>query len=162
MVKFHPNSNYVLTGSSDKSIRMWDIQKGNCVRLFTGHARGISSLAVSPNGRLLASGDVSGVVKIWDIAEGRLVKTVTGDAVAAGAGRTGSIYVCAFCQDGKVLATCAADNTVKIWDVEKVPSAGATGSEDLLASFSTKQTPIIAARFSPRNVLTVVGSFANE
>lgn len=37
---------------------MWDVQKGNCVRLFTGHTRGVISLAVSSNGRLLASGGI--------------------------------------------------------------------------------------------------------
>lgn len=35
--RFHPNSNYVVTGSSDRTIRMWDVLTGNCVRIFTGH-----------------------------------------------------------------------------------------------------------------------------
>lgn len=35
--RFHPNSNYVATGSSDRTIRLWDILSGNCVRIFTGH-----------------------------------------------------------------------------------------------------------------------------
>jgi len=35
---------------------MWDIHKGACVRLFIGHARGVTGLAISPNGRILASG----------------------------------------------------------------------------------------------------------
>jgi len=36
-VCFHPNSNYIATGSSDNSVRVWDVLNGNCVRAFTGH-----------------------------------------------------------------------------------------------------------------------------
>jgi WD40 repeat protein len=36
-LQFHPNSNYIVTGSCDRSIRLWDILSGNCVRLLTGH-----------------------------------------------------------------------------------------------------------------------------
>jgi WD40 repeat protein len=37
VVQFHPNSNYVATGSSDRSLRLWDCVTGSCVRLMTGH-----------------------------------------------------------------------------------------------------------------------------
>lgn len=36
-VQFHPNSNYVVTGSSDRTVRMWDCVTGNQVRILTGH-----------------------------------------------------------------------------------------------------------------------------
>ena len=35
--RFHPNGNYIATGSCDRSVRMWDIVTGHCVRIFTGH-----------------------------------------------------------------------------------------------------------------------------
>ena len=35
--RFHPNANYVATGSSDRTIRLWDVLNGNCVRILTGH-----------------------------------------------------------------------------------------------------------------------------
>ncbi len=54
-VKFHPNCNYVATGSSDRSIRLWEVNSGSCVRIFTGHYGAIYSLAFSPDGRILAS-----------------------------------------------------------------------------------------------------------
>lgn len=38
--RFHPNSNYVATGSADRTIRLWDVLNGNCVRILTGHKVG--------------------------------------------------------------------------------------------------------------------------
>ena len=35
-VQFHPNCNYLATGSSDRTCRLWDVQSGQCVRLFSG------------------------------------------------------------------------------------------------------------------------------
>ena len=39
-VAFHPNLHYVITGSSDKTIRMWSVEKANWVRIFI-HGTGI-------------------------------------------------------------------------------------------------------------------------
>ena len=33
-VKFHPNSNYLFTGSDDRSIRLWDINSGRDLRFY--------------------------------------------------------------------------------------------------------------------------------
>lgn len=54
-LKFHPNSLYLATGSSDWTARLWDVQRGSCVRVFIGHRGTVSSLAISPDGRYLAS-----------------------------------------------------------------------------------------------------------
>lgn len=50
---FHPNCNYVASGSSDRSIRMWDCVTGSCVRLMTGHKAAVSCMAFSLDGRFL-------------------------------------------------------------------------------------------------------------
>ena len=54
-VQFHPNSLYLVTGSSDWTARLWDVQRGSCLRVFIGHQGAVSSLALSPDGRYLAT-----------------------------------------------------------------------------------------------------------
>ncbi len=48
---FHPNSNYLATGSSDRCVRLWDCVTGLCVRLMTGHKDAVACLAFSADGR---------------------------------------------------------------------------------------------------------------
>ena len=41
VAQFHPNGNYIATGSTDRTCRLWDINTGNCVRLYTGSKVGV-------------------------------------------------------------------------------------------------------------------------
>ncbi len=104
--------------------------------------------------------DVSGSIKIWDIAEGKLLKSFSGEVNST---KLATVYALSFCQDGKILSSCASDNTVKFWDVQK-PSIVVNNpiSEEPLAVFHTKQTPLMTARFTHRNVLSVIGAFSTE
>ena len=48
VVSWHPNGHYLVTGSSDHTVRLWDLQTGQAQRVLVGHRS-----AVSPSGLLL-------------------------------------------------------------------------------------------------------------
>ncbi|AQK70496.1 Transcription initiation factor TFIID subunit 5 [Zea mays] len=77
-VQWHVNCNYIATGSSDKTVRLWDVQTGECIRMFIGHRSMVLSLAMSPDGRYMASGDEDGTIMIWDLSTGRCVSPLLG------------------------------------------------------------------------------------
>ena len=56
-VSSSPDSKYIASGSSDKTIRLWNVEKGLVIReALKGHLHVSSSILFSPNGMHLTSG----------------------------------------------------------------------------------------------------------
>jgi WD40 repeat protein len=57
-----------MSGSSDKTIQVWDMKTGEAVCApFQGHARGILSVAISPDGKCIMSGSEDKTIRVWDL-----------------------------------------------------------------------------------------------
>ena len=97
VVEFHPNSNYIASGSSDRSVRVWDVSTGSCVRVLTGHKDTVYALAFSPDGRFLVSSGADCGLLCWDMANGHLISAI--------ARHTDTVYCLQFSRDGAVLAS---------------------------------------------------------
>ena len=162
---FHPNSNYVATGSSDRSVRLWDCVTGNCVRLMTGHKGTVSALSFSIDGRFLASGGADKKVLVWDLAHGNLLANLPG--------HTMTISDLVFSRDGTVFATASLDGSIQLWDFARLTDEATLedmhmshnsdvtrrGDSLRLARYPTKATPIMGIHFTRRNLLLAAGMF---
>ena len=51
-----PMATRVLTGSRDKTARLWDAATGNEIRAFKGHEHFVLSVAFSPDGARVLTG----------------------------------------------------------------------------------------------------------
>jgi len=116
-VSWQPNCNFIVTGSDDKTVRMWDIQSGNGVRLLSGCAAGVNNVKVSPSGQLVAGSDYNGTVHIWDIRNGRKLHEFRHNLVAAKNNlEIPVIESLTFSPCGTALATGSDDCTIRIWE----------------------------------------------
>lgn len=106
---FHPSGKQVVTGSFDKSIKVWDVQSGREIRTFAGsqgHQQMVLSLDISPDGTMIASGSTDNTMKIWDYpSSGPIWKKALGD----------SIESLNSTQDGKTLAAGMKDGSIQVY-----------------------------------------------
>jgi WD40 repeat protein len=64
-----PDGKYVVSGSGDKTVRLWELATGQEVRRFTGHEMGVMSVAVTPDGKYVVSGSGDKTVRVWYIGD---------------------------------------------------------------------------------------------
>lgn len=115
-VAFSPDGKYVVTGSFDKTLKLWETATGKEIKSFggpAGHQNLVLSVAFSPNGRVLASGAADHTAKLWD------ARDVTPAAPIKTLPHANLVDAVAFNPTGTLLATGGHDGKVSIWDVDK-------------------------------------------
>lgn len=100
------NENIIISGSIDKTIRIWDINSGYCIKKLVGHTATINSVVVKNN--LIISGSDDTTIRIWDINSGECIKILEGHC-----GRVWLVYVI----DNLIFST-SWDKLI-IWDLSK-------------------------------------------
>jgi len=106
-----PDASVIVSGSLDRSVRIWDVQTGTeALPPLLGHGDWIRSVAISSDGRVIASGSVDRTVRLWD----RQMGTEIGHPMRS---HSEKVNVVAFSPDAQWLASGSDDKKVHIWDV---------------------------------------------
>ena len=66
-VAIGPNGQTLISGSADKTVKIWDLSTGKLLQTLAGHSDAVNSVALSPDGRCLASGSSDKTIKTWQI-----------------------------------------------------------------------------------------------
>ncbi|GAA6617359.1 WD40 repeat domain-containing protein [Scytonema sp. NUACC26] len=101
----------VVSGSADKTIKVWNLSTGKVIRTLTGNIGEVASVAVSSDGNFLAVGSCEhpkSNVKVWYLPTGKLIHTLLGHQKP--------VNCIAISPDGQILAT--GSNKIKIWNLQ--------------------------------------------
>ena len=109
-VAFSPDGTRLVSGSADRTIKLWAAQTGELLRTLTGHEHGVWTVAFSPDGRSIASGSADQTVRVWETATGTCQQILSG--------HNNWVWIVAFSPDGRSIASGSADQTVRLWDIQ--------------------------------------------
>ena len=131
---YSPDGKYLVSASSDGTMKVWELATGKIVRSLEGHSGAVYTVEFSPDGHFLASGGFDKTIKIWDFKTGKIIKTFRG--------HHNSVFKLLFSHDGKRLASAGWDYVVKLWDLEQ--------SKELL-TFKEHRSFVLSLDFSPND-----------
>jgi WD40 repeat protein len=117
-VSFSPDGKRIVSGSEDKTLKVWDSQTGQEKLTFKGHSEPVSSVSFSPDGKRIVSGSgrvASGEIKVWDAQTGQETLTLTG--------HSDWVESVSFSPDGKRIVSGSLDGTVKVWDARSLATS---------------------------------------
>ena len=109
-VAFSPDGARIVSGSFDRTVRVWNTSSATSQACLRGHKSAVTSVAFSPDGTRIVSGSNDRTVRVWDSARGTEMSCLNGHEYG--------ITSVAFSPDGTRIISGAIDNTLRIWDAK--------------------------------------------
>jgi len=103
-----PDRRIALTGSWDRTVKIWDLDTRRELRTLEGHEEFVSALASSADGRRVVSGSGDHTLNVWDLESGFLLRTLKGHEAT----------ITAVAVWDKRAVSASTDGTVRTWDLE--------------------------------------------
>ncbi|MSR30952.1 MAG: hypothetical protein EXR99_05540 [Gemmataceae bacterium] len=142
-----PNGKQIVSGSFDKTIRVWEAATGKELRVYAGpqaHQQMVLSVGINPDGSLIASGSSDNTARVWDFPMSEpMVKLAAGDG----------IFSLAVTPDGKAAAAGLKDGTIRLW---KVNDPLKESFKDAVA-LKGHQGPVLALAFANNGLQLISG-----
>lgn len=107
----------LVSGSYDRRLIWWDVEKGEQVRSVEAHEGWVRDLVATPDhARLVSVGDDM-VVKVWETDTGKLIHSLKGHATQTPQGHVTALYAVAVSPDGKYAASGDRIGSVRVWEL---------------------------------------------
>ena len=75
---FSPDGQRIVTGSYDRTAKVWEAASGQELLTLKGHSARILSVAFSPDGQRIVTGSDDETAKVWEAASGQELLTLKG------------------------------------------------------------------------------------
>ena len=110
-VSYSPTGELIATGSSDRTIKIWN-QQGKLLSTLTGHQDRVTAIAFAPNGKFLASASADNTLRLWSLANDKV------QLLRQMKGHQDWVTSVAFSPKGDTIASGSRDGKIKIWQLD--------------------------------------------
>lgn len=108
-VAWSTDGQMLASGGSDQTVRIWDAQDGQVLRILDLHGfmNNVNSVSFSPDGEQVAGGGNDAQIWLWRVADGSIVAKLRAHSE--------SVSSVSFSPDGRVLASAGNDAAIRLW-----------------------------------------------
>ncbi|MYC77876.1 hypothetical protein F4X10_19090 [Candidatus Poribacteria bacterium] len=153
---YHPEGTYFVTGSEDKTLKIWDPNSLSVLVSLDANDDAVHSLAYSIEEGVIVSGSADNTVRTWRVTPGRSSLEMTGALVREYNGHQGAVYsvdsrsVSLRTANNRMtmLASGSADTSVIIWSLR---------SGNRYETFDASTDAVYAVRFNPSGEFVAAG-----
>ncbi|KAF4615217.1 hypothetical protein D9613_002803 [Agrocybe pediades] len=143
----HPAFPVLITGSYDRTVRVWNMETGDELQCMKGHTRAIRALQFDEAKLITGSMDCS--IKVWDWRRGKCIRTLNGHSEGV---------VCLNFDDN-VLASGSVDATIKVWNLRTGGAFTLRGHSDWVNAVQLwDSNPGVRSSYSDQSIFDVPGS----
>lgn len=104
-----PDNQFFVSGSGDRTIKLWDLASGQLKLTLTGHISAVRGVEVSPRHPYLFSCGEDKMVKCWDLETNKVIRHYHG--------HLSGVYSLSLHPTLDVLCTGGRDGVVRVWDM---------------------------------------------
>jgi WD40 repeat protein len=98
-----------LDEDSELTLRLWELESGQMIRLLEGHSGAVNAVAVTPDGLQAVSASDDNTLRLWDLESGQTLRTLKG--------HTECVTAVAITPDGRRAVSGSDDQTLRLWDL---------------------------------------------
>jgi len=112
-VAISPDNRWVVTGSLDKTARLWDLSAKDPAAnpiVLRGHEGEVTAVAISPDNRWVVTGSLDKTARLWDLS----AKDSAASPIVL-RGHEDAVIAVAISPDNRWLVTGSADKTARLW-----------------------------------------------
>ncbi|TPX66522.1 hypothetical protein CcCBS67573_g07802 [Chytriomyces confervae] len=117
-VAVSPDSTTIISGSKDQTLKLWDVQTGECQATLEGHKNDVNAVAITPDGKLIISGSSDETIKVWNLETKTCIATMEPWRAEVEMKKDGgTVHSVAITPDGKTIIAGLKDEIIQMWDI---------------------------------------------
>lgn len=103
-----PGSRFVVSGSKDGTVKVWNLQEGSLEATLIGHSGPVQSVSLSTTSRIVASASKDFTARIWNVRTGACLHVLEG--------HTSIVQKVMMSSKLNIVATGSQDGDVRLWN----------------------------------------------